>query len=154
MLVFGLVHFGSQQGGSAGARFDVQLLLGPRPLQTVDGSTVYDLMHGFREPVHFRHADVGNAALVGRRQIRAGRVIRTFAPRVLYHVGLGRSLREAAVGGVLLVLKTSLLVRACLLLLPPLLKAHYYSDSDQHHQRNKCRYRGYHHHVFGGEISL
>lgn len=152
------MQFGREQGRGPSARFGVQLLLGARPLQAVDGPPVDHLVQRLGKPLAIVDAHVGDAALVGRGEVRAEHVVGALAPRVLDHVRIGghggAALREAAVRRVLLVLESGLLVGAGLLALPALLQADYHADGHQHHQGHERGYRRDHHHVLGGEVGF
>lgn len=66
MFVIVLVKLGCQESGSTRGGFCVQLLLRPRPLETVHRSAVDHLVEGFGESVGIADAHVRHAAFVRR----------------------------------------------------------------------------------------
>lgn len=126
MFVVVLVELGREEDrGCPWSQLGVELLLGPGALQGVDWPSVDDLL----DTVLGEAVVVGDVAVVGRAEN-----IGPFAPGVFDHVGVGghgsAALREAAVGGVLLVLQASFFVGLCLLALPSLFQTYYDTDGD------------------------
>ena len=158
MFVLGFVQLGRQQRRCTRSRFGIELLLRTRSLQTVDRSSVYDLVHRFRKTITFAYTNIGYTAVIGRGNVRTDHVIGAFAPRVFDHVCVSRhsssSLGKTAIRRILLVLQSGFFVCSRFLPFATLFHADDNSDGNEYYQRDDGGDRNDEHDVLRRKVRI